>query len=128
MIVIGGAFLLQALRCVAAIHATTTPLAAEKKLFNYCIYYSSIVDLNYDATTGDFVHVTYEYRYKEAFANLKTSLGSILLLGLMFSLLEPLEYKPYQDDDNISILHWKHLVNNFCFACKFGSYVAVMFI
>ncbi len=121
MIVMGGAFALQAFRCIAAIHGTTTPLAAEIKLFNYCTYYCGVVDLTYDAVTGDFVQVKVrscnKCRYKEAWSKLKRFLSSTVLLGLMFSILEPLEYKPFNDDD-IGLFHWKHLVNNFCFACK----------
>jgi len=117
MIVMGGAFILQTLRCIAAIHGTTTPLSVEKKVFNYCIYYCSIVNLIYDTTTGEFVFTDTKYRYMEALSKFKTFLVSSILLGLMFSILEPMEYKPYKDDgSDIGLFHWKHLVNNFCFA------------
>mmetsp|Transcript_10338 Transcript_10338/g.13085 ORF Transcript_10338/g.13085 Transcript_10338/m.13085 type:complete len:275 (-) Transcript_10338:1174-1998(-) len=110
----GGAFALQALRCVAAMHGTTTPTAVEMNRFHYCIYFCSIVDLEYNKQ-GRFVYV--RNRSQVAIEKLKTLAKSVVLLGSMYSILEPIGYKPFEEENlYYSTLHWKHVLNNFSLA------------
>ena len=115
---LGGAFALQAFRCATAIHGTTRPFAVEKKQFNYCIYFSSVVDLAYDDKTGDFVYV--QYPFHEAKIRLKKLLTSIFLLACMYSIMISVEYQLFEQnlEGYFSYFHWKHLLNKLSFACK----------
>lgn len=115
----GGSLALQAFRCSTAIHGTTRPLAVEKKRFNYCIYFCSIVDLTFDDETGDFVYVQHPLR--EAMIRLKKLLTGVFLLVCMYSIMISVEYELFEDnlDSYVSYFHWKHLLNNLSFACKF---------
>lgn len=116
-----GAFGLQAFRCISAMYGTTTPKSIERKKFHYCIYFASIVDLTYDTTTGDFIYVPVQYRYYEIMAKLKKFIRSVILLGIMYSIMTEFDYQIFHQDEYKRLycyFHWKHLLNNFSFACK----------
>ena len=123
-IVIGGAFALQAVRCISAIHGTVTPKSIidqrRNNCFIYCIYFCSIVDLKYDIMTGDFLYIPPNQRLCDFWMKVKKLVFGIIQLTIMYSFMDSdsINYKPFQQPQQLgqNILDWKHLVNNMCFA------------
>ena len=116
MISTGTLFALQALRCITAIHGTTTPASVEMNQWHYCIYFCSIVDLTYDEKTGYFVYTNNPYQ--EAWTELKKFLSGLFLLICMNSFMSPFNYQIF-DAEHIGVFHWSNIVNNVLFICEY---------
>ena len=97
----------------------TSPPVVEDNIMNYCVYYSSTVEIMFDPKTSHGIHAKLTYSLDKL---LKFIVSSVAL-GIMISVLEAHSYKIFREGDSeklgmMKFFHWGHLLNNFSLACK----------
>ena len=90
----------------------TAPPAVEASLRNYCLYYSSIIELEFSSKHKKPVKST----SKEVFGLFKEFLYLVVKLGMIYSIVEKYGYAPFGKSQ--SIFELRHIVNNFFVACE----------
>jgi hypothetical protein len=90
----------------------TAPAAVEASLQNYCMYYSSIIELEFSSKDNKAVKST----SKDTLDLLTDFLVQMLKLGIIYSIVERYSYAPFGEGQ--SIFELRHLANNFFVACE----------
>lgn len=98
----------------------TAPLAVEASLRNYCLYYSSIIELEFSSKHKKPVKST----SKEVFGLFKEFGYLVVKLGIIYSIVEKYGYAPFGKSK--SMFEIRHIANNFFVACELeGSFQLV---
>eukprot|EP00804_Cyclotella_cryptica_P007563 CCRYP_010652-RA/>CCRYP_010652-RA protein AED:0.13 eAED:0.13 QI:2135/0.8/0.83/1/0.4/0.33/6/2025/347 len=98
--------LLLTFRCLEAMFGTAPP-AVEASLQNYCLYYSSIIELEFSAKNKKPVKST----SKEVVGLFKEFMSLGVKLGIIYSIVERYGYAPFGKSQ--SMFELRHIANNF---------------
>mmetsp|Transcript_23290 Transcript_23290/g.46538 ORF Transcript_23290/g.46538 Transcript_23290/m.46538 type:complete len:429 (+) Transcript_23290:299-1585(+) len=105
--------LLVIFRCLAAMHGTSPPVV-ETTFNNYCLYNTSVIELEFDEKSGKPVKAT----YNDVVGPAKEFIKLLCLLGVLYSIVEITGYAPFGTVEKTGegmtwVFHPKHLANNF---------------
>jgi hypothetical protein len=102
-----------------------SPPTVESKLLYYMVYYSSVIELEFDPKTTHPIQASHNDKLTTG----KQFLGSYFLLSIFYSILEPCSYalfdSPIERDSHgqqltvLDFIHPGHLANNFIVACTY---------
>ncbi len=97
----------------------TSPPVVETTLNNFCLYNSSVIELEFDEKSGKPVKAT----YNDIVGPAKEFIKLLCFLGVMYSIVDVTGYAPFGPVDKTGevmtwVFHPKHLANNFFVACK----------
>ena len=105
----------------------TAPPAVEHTLHNYCLYYASIIEIDFDEKTRKPIKAT----LTDVTEMLKEFLKLLCLLGGLFSIVHVNGYAPFGVTEKYGsgfagFFEPRHLANNFfvaceCICCKFEN-------
>jgi hypothetical protein len=90
----------------------TSPAAVETSLQNYCMYFSSIIELEFSSKNNKAVKST----TKDVLELLNDFLVQMMKIGMLYSIVDRYGYAPF--GENESMFDLRHLGNNFFVACE----------
>jgi len=121
MISVATTPILVVFRCMEAMYGYSPP-AVESKLLYYMVYYSSVIELEFDPKTTHPIQASHNDKLTTG----KQFLGSYFLLSIFYSILEPCSYALFdspierashgQQLTVLDFIHPGHLANNFIVA------------
>ena len=103
---------------IKAMH-NTSPAGVETSLKNYCLYYSSIIELEFNSKTNKHLMST----AKDVIEKATEFLMLLCVLGLVYSVVEITGYAPFGEPTQNGngfprLFEPRHLANNCFMACE----------